>query len=289
MSLAIAIESGSFKGVFGHGVLSALEAKGIKADAYACASSSVFSGGLAAIGKANEIGTSYWLNAVALAQQYGMSEVVLRSIANDGKIIKQEIFKSGMPRFLVAVSKVSSQEAQEITQGKEARKLGKQLLLDSMNQDNSWAQKYLEKIIFDSNSVNPELAITATDIDDILYASTRLLHAWEQPAWIRKQAYIDASYTCSCPAIELSEDRYDKIIVISPHPGATYTDLFRTKLIDEESLKPSQSFFIGPDYNLKTIGVDYTAATREGIVKAYRHGYTKGEELADKLKDYLRK
>ena len=287
MSLAIAIESGSFKGVFGHGVLSALEARGIKADTYACASSSVFSGGLAAIGKANDVGTSYWLNALDLAQQYGMSEVVLRSIANDGQVIKQEIFKPQTPRFLVAVSKVISQEAQELTQGNEARKLGKQLILNSMNKDNSWAQKHLEKIIFDSKATTPELAITTDNIDDILYASTRLLHAWEQPAWIHKQAYIDASYTCSCPAIELAELSYDRIVVISPHPGATYTDLFCTRVIDEQSLKLAKSFFIRPDYNLKTIGVDYTMAIKEGIEAAYLHGYIKGDELADKLNELL--
>lgn len=40
-SLAIACASGSFKGAFAHGVLSALEANGIFANAYAAASSSV--------------------------------------------------------------------------------------------------------------------------------------------------------------------------------------------------------------------------------------------------------
>jgi len=55
-SLAIASSAGGFKVVFVHGVLSALEMAGIRADAYAATSSSVFPSISAAIGQANEIG-----------------------------------------------------------------------------------------------------------------------------------------------------------------------------------------------------------------------------------------
>ena len=55
-SLAIACAAGGFKGVFVHGVLSAFEAAGLRADAYAASSASVASAGFAAIGSANEVG-----------------------------------------------------------------------------------------------------------------------------------------------------------------------------------------------------------------------------------------
>ncbi len=63
-SLAIACSAGGFKGVFVHGVLSALEAGGVHADAYAAASSSVFPSICAAIGQADEVGLRYWHNAL---------------------------------------------------------------------------------------------------------------------------------------------------------------------------------------------------------------------------------
>jgi predicted acylesterase/phospholipase RssA len=53
-SLVIASSAGGFKGVFVHGVLSALEAADIRADAYAAASSSVFPSISAAIGMAEK-------------------------------------------------------------------------------------------------------------------------------------------------------------------------------------------------------------------------------------------
>ena len=53
-NLAIASSAGGFKGVFVHGVLSALEAAGIHAEAYAATSSSVFPSISAAVGQAND-------------------------------------------------------------------------------------------------------------------------------------------------------------------------------------------------------------------------------------------
>ncbi|MDM9382746.1 hypothetical protein QUB80_18805 [Chlorogloeopsis sp. ULAP01] len=51
-SLGIACTSGSFKGVFIHGILSAFESINIRANAYAAASSSTLLTACAAIGKA---------------------------------------------------------------------------------------------------------------------------------------------------------------------------------------------------------------------------------------------
>ena len=59
-SLGIACASGTFKGVFVHGVLSAFESSGFVADVYAAASSSILSTACAATGKAREVGVEYW-------------------------------------------------------------------------------------------------------------------------------------------------------------------------------------------------------------------------------------
>ena len=61
--LAVACASGGFKGVFVHGVLSALEDAGLRAAAYAGSSASAASTAFAAVGLANKIGVEYWVRA----------------------------------------------------------------------------------------------------------------------------------------------------------------------------------------------------------------------------------
>ena len=68
-SLAITCASGSFKGAFAHGVLSALEAGKIRGDAYAAASSSVIPVAWAAIGKTTDLGVDYWFGGLQLLKQ----------------------------------------------------------------------------------------------------------------------------------------------------------------------------------------------------------------------------
>ena len=283
MKVGIAIASGTLKGVFGHGVLSALETHGIKAEAYACASSSVLSGGLAAIGKANEIGVSYWLDVSEKSKEIGMSDVVLYSIEEYGKYIKQAIFDIHAPRFLIVASQVLTQEAQQLTQGDGARKLGRKLIIDAIKKDPTWVSAHLKKVIFDSKFTASDISLTENNFNEVVYASTRMLHAWERPASINRIPFVDASYTCSCPALELIEIGYRKIIIISCDPGLPYNDIFQSIALSKELLSSAQTHFVFPDYDLKSIGVDYTKATAEGIKIAYQHGYDKGEALANKL------
>ena len=82
MKLAIACASGSFKGAFTHGVLTAFESVGIRADGYAAASSSVIPTAWAAIGKTAELGVNYWLTGMEELQKpnMGMSQVVMCGI-----------------------------------------------------------------------------------------------------------------------------------------------------------------------------------------------------------------
>src|SRR5947209_17237817 len=118
-NLAIASSAGGFKGVFVHGVLSALEAAGIHAGAYAATSSSVFPSISAAIGQANEIALKYWRVALHTLEQpgSGMSESVLASIAASAHILRSYPFRPGMPRSIIATSAVITPEGVELAQG----------------------------------------------------------------------------------------------------------------------------------------------------------------------------
>jgi hypothetical protein len=174
-SLAIASSAGGFKGVFVHGVLSALEAAGIRA----AASSSVFPSLSAAVGQANEIGLKYWRVALHTLEQpgNGMSESVLQSIAASGHILRNAPFQPGMPRCFIATSAVITTEGTEQTQGDGARRLGRRLLLQAARGDRSWADAHLRVYLFDSAATDVEHRLTTGNIEEVIYASTRML-AW---------------------------------------------------------------------------------------------------------------
>ncbi len=134
-SLAIACAAGSFKGAFAHGVLSALEVAGFRANAYAAASSSVISTAWAAIGKATELGVDYWLEGLQLLKQQdsGMSQVVLEGIIQFTP--KERLFEPDAPEYFIAVSAVMTQDAANETQGEKARRLGRRLLVSAGKKD----------------------------------------------------------------------------------------------------------------------------------------------------------
>lgn len=278
-SLAIACASGTFKGVFVHGVLSAFEVLGVKANAYAGASSSTLSTACAAIGKACEVGVDYWCEALQFLKQSNgnMSEVVLQSIAKYSSTLQAHLFLPETPRLIIAASAVITPEAAEETQGKKSRRLGRQLLLSAMRKDRSWVDTHLETHLFDS-SAHDALQLNADNFNEVAYASTRMLHAWDIPAWINKRPYIDASYTCSCPSVELAQLGYHQVIAVSTEPGALYRDLFCSNTVPN-NYKDVPIHIIRPNMNLTELGVDFTSATEEGLYAAYQHGESKGKEF----------
>jgi hypothetical protein len=288
-SLAIACASGTFKGVFVHGVLSAFESSNFRADAYGGASSSTLSTACATIGKAREIGVEYWCKTLNFLQHSGnnMSEAVLQSITEYSPMLRAHLFLPDTPRLIIAASAVVTPEGAEETQGKRARRLGRQLLLSAARGDRTWVEQHLLTHLFDSVASQDGLLLNAYNFDEVAYASTRMLHAWDIPAWVDKQPYIDASYTCSCPAIELAQLGYNEVIAVAIEPGEVYRDLFKTDLIptDWENVP---IYFIKPDVDPKVMGVDFTNATEEGLYAVYKHGQEKGEEfIAKYLKGYL--
>jgi hypothetical protein len=177
---AIACASGSFKCAFVHGVLSVFEEAGVRAGAYGATSASALPAAAAAVGLARELGIDYWLRGIEIASEpgNGMSEVMLAGIAACAPKIRPLLFTSDAPRFLISTSAVISDEASAMTQGEKASRLGRQLLLDTARGNREWIATHLRSALFDTASIDEERRLTAGNFDEVVYASTRMLHAW---------------------------------------------------------------------------------------------------------------
>lgn len=279
MKLAIASASGSFKGAFAHGVLTALESAGIRADAYAAASSSVIPTAWAAIGKVAELGVNYWLTGMQELQKpdIGMSQVTMGGIKFFNPPL-DKLLAAETPEYFVATSAVITSEAASQTQGEKARRLGKKLLVSAAKKDRSWVDENLKLELFSTRKSDFYSNINEYNFDEIAYATSRMLHAWDIPAWINKKPYIDASYTCLCPAMEMIDAGYKQVIAISNEPGIFYRDMFGLELIPK-NYQGVDIHIIKPDTDPKKMGVDFTNATPEGLSVVYQHGKEKGEEF----------
>ena len=288
-SLAIASSAGGFKVVFVHGVLSALEMAGVRADAYAATSSSVFPSISAAIGQANEIGLKYWRVALQTLKQpgNGMSEAVLQSIAESGHILRSATFQPGTPRCVIAASAVVTNGGVEQTQGDGARRLGRRLLLQAARGDHSWADEHLRAYLFDTAAPDEEHRLTPNNIDEVIYASTRLLHAWTIPASVAGRPFIDGCYTCACPALEMAQQGYNEVLAIAAEPGVLYRDIFQSEPIPS-SWNGVPIHIIRPDIDPATMGADFTDVTDEGLVAGYAHGMEKGREFVEEWRGKLK-
>jgi hypothetical protein len=281
LSIAIACASGSFRGAFVHGVLSAFEKEGFRAGAYAAASSSVIPAAYAVLGQLKQLGgADYWRPGVTDSGEleYGASEMVLLMIAKYGPFLHGGLFEPERPRLVIATSAVTTAEAAGQTQGDGARQLGRRLLLATRRRDRSWADQHLALHLFGTLDSDGVLPLTADNLEDVIYASTRMLHAWRIPASIDGRPYVDASYTCSCPAVEMAELGYDQVIAIVPEPGPAYRDFFQSEPIPS-SWQDVPIHLIQPDVSLGKLGVDYTTATPDGFDAVYRHGKEEGSEF----------
>src|SRR5258708_2637680 len=286
-SLDIDSSAGCFKGVFVAGVLSALETAGIRVDDYAAASSSVFPSLSAAIGQANEIGVKYWRIALRTLEQpgKGMSEAVLQSIAASAHILRNAPFQPSMPRSFIATSAVITLEGAEQTQGDGARRLGRRLLLQAARGDHSWPDQNLRAYLFDTAAPGEEHLLTTKNIEEVIYASTRMLHAWTIPAWIAGRPFIDGCYTCACPAIEMAQQGYREVIAIATEPGELYRDIFQSEPIPSV-WEGVPIHIIHPSIDPALLGADFTDITGEGLVAGYEHGLEIGRAFVE---EWIRK
>ena len=271
--------SGSFKGVFVHGVLTALEEVGLRAEAYAAASSSTLPTACATVGRVRDASVDLWIELASAS--LGMSEVVRRSITALGAPIRELLFSPQAPRLIIAASRVTTPEAAALTQGPGARRLGRQLLLDAARHNTAWRDLHLEKVLFDTHSLQPALHLTPYNFDEVAYATTRMLHAWSVPAAVDGVPYVDASYTTLCPALELVTCGYRRILAIATEPGPLNRDLFSTDFIPSH-WNGAVIETIQPACNLKDLGVDFTSAAPEGLRRAFAHGMEQGRRYAQR-------
>ena len=91
-----------------------------------------------------------------------------------------------------------------------------------------------------------------------------MLHAWPLPATIEGQPYLDASYTCLCPALELAERGYRDVLVIDTEFGPLRPDLFTSAPLPPV-WKDARLHFAQPSCDLAELGVDYASATPGGL------------------------
>jgi hypothetical protein len=281
MSLAIACAAGSFRGAFVHGVLSAFQDSHLRGDVYACASSSAIAAACAALGELDRLGgAEHWQAGLALHRELegDMSAMVRRGIDEVSPFLRSRLFLRDTPGLVVAASAVASDEAARLTQGDGALRLGRKLLLATRRGDRSWADRHLALHLFGTLETKGVLALTAENLDDVLYATSRMLHAWRVPAWVGGRPYVDASYTCSCPAVEMAELGYEEVIAIVPEPGAAYRDLFQSEPIPD-TWAGATIHTVQPAMSLGEVGVEYTTATAEGLGAAFRHGEVQGRQF----------
>jgi hypothetical protein len=276
MTLAIACMSGSFKGVFVHGVLAGLEDHGLRADAYAAASSSTLTTAYAALGMVRTVGMEIWTDGSRALEADGasMSDAVLASIGALAPRLEASLFEPAAPRFLIATSLVTTAEAAAVTQGAGARRLGRKLLVEAARGDTSWRDQHLVSRLFDTRAGEADLRLDAANFRDVAYASTRMLHAWPIPATVSGRPYIDASYTCLCPAVELAAMGYPDVIAIATEPGDIRRDMFSGESIPAVS-NGSRIRMIQPDADLREVGVDFATATMDGLNRAFELGRQK--------------
>lgn len=253
--------SGSFKGVFVHGVLRGLEDRGIRADAYAAASSSTLPAAYASVGRIRDTDLSLWTTSDS-----NMSAVVLSRIRALAPCLHSLVFAPDAARLFIAASLVTTPEAAALTQTDGARRLGRKLLVDAARYDASWRDAHLAPRLFDSQSLDPETRLTPENFDDVAYATTRMLHAWPTPAWVNGHPYIDASYTSLCPAMEMTERGYSPVLAIATEPGPLRRDMFSAETIGGPIV------VLQPHCDLKELGVDFTKATPEGLEHAFALG-----------------
>lgn len=229
MRIAVACASGSAKGVFVHGVLSALRERSVPVEAYAAASSSSIPAAYAAAGKlAGLEGAAHWQRGMEkLHELKEVAECVKWGIAEVLPALRGSLFLPAAKRFILAASYVATSEAAETTQGSGAKRLGLDQLRALKTNDTSWADAHLACHLLGTMAVAATKVLREENLADALYATTCMLHTWKAPGWIDGKPYVDASYTCMCPAIEIAELGYECVVAVSPETGPFYRDIYQ--------------------------------------------------------------
>ena len=163
MKIGIACSGGGPKGVFVHGVLVAFAEVGLKVHIYGAASSTAIVAAFAATGQLAMLrGSAYWKERHAryVQNDYDMGKTILESIPEAAAALRVKLFKSDSAAYAVAVSAVITKEAEELTQGPQARRLGQQLMVSTRKRDKSWAEKNLELRLYETGSEHAQSRLT---------------------------------------------------------------------------------------------------------------------------------
>ena len=275
---AIACMSGSLKGIFIQGVLTAFEEAEIRADAYASSSSSTVPASYAAIGEIRNQNHSHWADSDDILMQPGnsMSDVILSGLEMFSAKVIDRLRSKDISRLMIVCSYVNNENAANETQSGSAVTLGRKLIVQGARNISEWKDHNLELHVFDTQSINNELKLTTDNYKEVAYATTRMLHAWHIPATINDNPYIDGSYTCLIPIEPLADRGFQNIVSIATEPGKITKDFFSGEPIGSK-WNNSSIYWIKPEINLKELGVDFTKASKEGIEKVFEYGIEKGE------------
>ena len=203
-----------------------------------------------------------------------MSAMVLAGIANHRDWLVERLFQGKAAQLMIAASAVSTTAAEE-TQGRGARRRGRLLLLAAARGDRSWIDEHLAPAMFDTAAGDPRLRLTKDNFDQAAYASSRMLHAWDIPAWVDGRPYVDAFYTCVCPALEVAELGFEQVIALATEP-ILYRDMFQDRRIPAEWCGRT-IHIVAPEYDPAEKEVSYTTASRQGLAQVYAHGRQLGK------------
>lgn len=281
---AIVGASGSFKGVFVQGVLKAFEKQKFYADAYASASSSSIPIALASIKSLISFDDLiYWKRMYSFYRNNGMdiAQAMLNEIASIAPQLKEKLLNSDK-ELLISLSEVISQEAAELTQSDKARLLGKELLIATKRGNNAWAKENLKQIFASTQAKLNDIQLTELNLDSVLYATTRMMHAWKYPAEVDNRPMIDASYTCSCAAVEMLDRGFDNVIAIVPKTGKIPHNFFNTYFLNDHP-KAHQIEIIQPHVDLKTIGLDYLKVKEGAFEIGFKMGVNAGNNFVKNI------
>jgi predicted patatin/cPLA2 family phospholipase len=277
--LAVCCMSGGYRGVFVQGVLCAWEEVGMRADAYAACSSSTFPASFASFGRVRDLGFSPWLNGYEISGREGNSQsnAIYYGLQNYFPAAREHLWRPDTGRFLLATSFVKTAEAAAMTQGDDATRFGKKLLIQAARRDSRWRDKNLEPHVFDTAEDSRTRRLTAENFPEVAYATTRMLHAWHVPAEIDGKPYIDGSYTTACPVFALAELGYEKVVcVLTEHEKPRY-DLFSDVEIPK-TIGGTNVECVRPAVDLKELGVDYYTLCEDGVKRVFEHGVEIGRE-----------
>ena len=275
---AIACASGGFRGAFVHGVLSAFEERGFRADTYAAVSSSVLPAAGAALGRTSTVGIDHWLGLLETRAKSGgdMSPVLRESIDALVPGITGPLFGPGASRFMLVACAVADAAAEE-TQGDGARRLGRRLLVAAGRGDRQWVGDNLKVVLFDSAG-DHGLPLTSENLPAAIYASTRMLHAWSVPAFVDGAPFVDGSYLLACPAVEMAALGHRRIIAVGTQPGPVPLDLIGDRMVPDEAEGITIETVV-PDRDPAETGVEATSAEPAALADLYDHGRKKGNDF----------